>query len=739
MGLSEWMNRSPNFKYIEISCHNQALFSTMFAVASGNFSYVNVGAVLLVYATYVVIVAVADFSKRAGIDIGSLITERMSIHLNNVWGIDVNLGAPLLESRNNVAASSDDYELKHSIGSTYKPNDAQSNPNSHNRGGNTVKKDFKSKVQIPKKPTVTVLEEASQSSLTQNLAAKPNSVNEIYDALSSRDAEIYATAQKGPELELTSPPTSRSRSPNSSADISSTRTDDGKFSVSSRKNSGHLDTAALTSLQSQRSVPRSQTVPANVAFHSDVNDSTLSSEIQPQGPFNMPSEDENNVRSNRMEANQIKRAKTSATIYDEIVHMSAQEYRKRALADMAAARSFYKRFSTEENSVGNDEEMQALIEEDVEDEDTELCLGTPTGDQIAVSPSLRVSTSVQDLEPKQEAAIKIASGYTPPDIASVSQHFIHEILPEERRTHSDADMASSSRVAESFVHNKVNPGELTIHENNNSNESSISNFITSTASSYLKMMSKPVLIALKSSIPIVEASMYKREWFLLSIAISPLFVSMYIFGPSFVSIVISVASGCLLSLLFTIVTRNGGIDPPFWDMGFRGVPVGAGMLAVYGFILAAMWIDVFASEIVGALQFFGIMMGIHPAIIGATVLSWGNSLTDLMANTSMALKSSAGTSMAMTACFAGPIFNILVGLGVGFWSLLADRNITSTPISFDLVILIGCIFLMTNCAGIIMMAMANKPRHRLSAGFGWFMISWYCLYLAVVVMIALHR
>ena len=38
--------------------------------------------------------------------------------------------------------------------------------------------------------------------------------------------------------------------------------------------------------------------------------------------------------------------------------------------------------------------------------------------------------------------------------------------------------------------------------------------------------------------------------------------------------------------------------------------------------------------------------------------------------TAMAGRSRGGNSMAMTACFAGPLFNMLVGLGIGFWSLL---------------------------------------------------------------------
>ena len=60
-----------------------------------------------------------------------------------------------------------------------------------------------------------------------------------------------------------------------------------------------------------------------------------------------------------------------------------------------------------------------------------------------------------------------------------------------------------------------------------------------------------------------------------------------------------------------------------------------------------------------------------------TVLAWGNSMADLSANVTLARKGLA--NMAITACFAGPVFNILIGLGAGFGVL---RNITKTDVNY---------------------------------------------------------
>ena len=59
------------------------------------------------------------------------------------------------------------------------------------------------------------------------------------------------------------------------------------------------------------------------------------------------------------------------------------------------------------------------------------------------------------------------------------------------------------------------------------------------------------------------------------------------------------------------------------------------------------------------------------------MLAWGNSIGDLSTNMAMARKGLA--NMAMTACFAGPVFNMLVGLGLGFSLLLHGDNADAHP------------------------------------------------------------
>jgi hypothetical protein len=72
-----------------------------------------------------------------------------------------------------------------------------------------------------------------------------------------------------------------------------------------------------------------------------------------------------------------------------------------------------------------------------------------------------------------------------------------------------------------------------------------------------------------------------------------------------------------------------------------------------------------------------------------------------------------------------------VGLGFGFWTLLADSNVSLVHVAFEPVILCGCVFIIINCAGVVAAALYNNQR--LPERVGWAMVAWYFVYLAAVV------
>ena len=97
-----------------------------------------------------------------------------------------------------------------------------------------------------------------------------------------------------------------------------------------------------------------------------------------------------------------------------------------------------------------------------------------------------------------------------------------------------------------------------------------------------------------------------------------------------------------------------------------------------GFAASAAWLDLIADKLVSLLSFFGIILHIPATIMGLTILAWGNSSQDLIANMTVAKKGLS--TMAITASFAGPVFNILVGLGIGLTILTKQSHTPGDPV-----------------------------------------------------------
>ena len=87
-----------------------------------------------------------------------------------------------------------------------------------------------------------------------------------------------------------------------------------------------------------------------------------------------------------------------------------------------------------------------------------------------------------------------------------------------------------------------------------------------------------------------------------------------------------------------------------------------GFIACFGMLCCASWIMLFANELLALLDVIGIGMGMNEKAIGYTFLAMGNSVPDLIVNVSAA--KNGDHQAAITACFAGTIFNILCSFGI---------------------------------------------------------------------------
>jgi len=202
-----------------------------------------------------------------------------------------------------------------------------------------------------------------------------------------------------------------------------------------------------------------------------------------------------------------------------------------------------------------------------------------------------------------------------------------------------------------------------------------------------------------ASVPLTAPEEYGRGSLFLSTLCWPFWVEFYALWEhdtvlGWGTIFFMHASAAVAALL---VARHcpvrRGDDPLSPPMVFA-VP-----LAILGFVIAATWIDFVADQLVAALQYVGVVLHIPSAVLGLTVLAWGNSVGDLSTNISMA-KRGLG-NMSITACFAGPVFNFLVGLGVGLHLLANKSGVSSVSITFGPAIWAGLAFMLLNCVMIL--------------------------------------
>jgi sodium/potassium/calcium exchanger 6 len=109
---------------------------------------------------------------------------------------------------------------------------------------------------------------------------------------------------------------------------------------------------------------------------------------------------------------------------------------------------------------------------------------------------------------------------------------------------------------------------------------------------------------------------------------------------------------CSLAVLAVILATTTPAHAPKWRAG----------LCFMGFIVSITWISSIADEVVGVLKSIGVILNISDAILGLTIFAVGNSLGDLVADYTVAKL--GYPVMALSACFGGPMLNILLGVGL---------------------------------------------------------------------------
>ncbi|XP_055342059.1 mitochondrial sodium/calcium exchanger protein-like [Paramacrobiotus metropolitanus] len=162
-------------------------------------------------------------------------------------------------------------------------------------------------------------------------------------------------------------------------------------------------------------------------------------------------------------------------------------------------------------------------------------------------------------------------------------------------------------------------------------------------------------------------------------------------------------------------------EPPWYHIVF----------AYLGFFGACVWVYLTANEIVACLQTVGIALNVKTTILGLTVLAWGNSIPDFIADTGMARRGQP--RVGISAVFAGPMMNLLLGVGTSF--CFATSTVNPFPVQTTSLSLLSAGTLMVSLVFSLIYIVA--ARFRLARVYGGILLFLYVLFLGLAIPTAL--
>jgi sodium/potassium/calcium exchanger 6 len=175
-----------------------------------------------------------------------------------------------------------------------------------------------------------------------------------------------------------------------------------------------------------------------------------------------------------------------------------------------------------------------------------------------------------------------------------------------------------------------------------------------------------------------------------------------------------------LSPSFAAALQPAHISKPSIFTGQR--PRQCIFFALLAFLQCILWLNATAEEVVSIFEAIGRIWNVRRDTLGATVLAWGETIPDLVAVVSLS-KAGQGT-MAIAACFGGPVFNLLVSMGGPV--LIASSRTGAIPYQMTSGVVVLVVFTVAVLVGLLV---AGPLRYNwmLQRELGWVLLGVYAL------------
>ncbi len=118
------------------------------------------------------------------------------------------------------------------------------------------------------------------------------------------------------------------------------------------------------------------------------------------------------------------------------------------------------------------------------------------------------------------------------------------------------------------------------------------------------------------------------------------------------------------------------------------------------------------------------------ALIGGTILSWGETVPELVATYTLAKM--GHSTMAIAGCFAGPVFNLMVGLGLPvLYSSLKDGALVMELTSGIITLVVQSVLMLAT----LVVAVPLVFKWRLYQQIGFALLGVYVLFQLLFVLV----